>query len=228
MPRVTVLQLDTNFRRIAGDIGCPETFTEPPQILKISGAAVANIVTDKPQAIDIAPFRTALAKATGDIVTTSCGFLSFWQDSLAKAAHKPFVASALSALPQLAQHFTPEELLIITFDAEKLNATHLQGHPEFTPSIHGLPEHAHLRAVIGNDLQTLDQTQAAAELITLIGSAIHAKTRAILLECTNLPPYKPAITKAFNLPIYDILTTIEITCPNTIAPKHLPPPIPRG
>ena len=33
--------------------------------------------------------------------------------------------------------------------------------------------------------------------------------RALLLECTNLPPYKQALKARFDLEIFDILTLID-------------------
>ncbi|MDC0136656.1 hypothetical protein OAI26_08460, partial [Sulfitobacter sp.] len=90
IPRVTVLQLDTYFPRIAGDVGCEETYSRPPQIIRIGGASVGRIVTNRPQDIDIEPFVQALAHADGDIIVTSCGFLSYWQAHLAALTDRPF------------------------------------------------------------------------------------------------------------------------------------------
>ena len=79
MGRVSILQLDTKFLRIPGDIGCKKTFIEPPQHLIVEGATANKVVTSRPENIDITPFLEAAQSATGDILTTSCGFLAPFQ-----------------------------------------------------------------------------------------------------------------------------------------------------
>lgn len=219
VPLVTVLQLDTDFPRIAGDVGARESYARAPQILRIDGASVRSIVTDRPKDIDMAPFEEALSRAEGDIIVTSCGFLSYWQDHLAAKTNRPFIASALCALEDIAQSLQPSELSILTFDATRLGAVHLGGHPDYATSITGLPTTHHLRDVISNNRPDLDATRARKEMVQLVTKTITSKHRHILLECTNLPPYRAAIEAATGLPVTDIMTLIEATCPGAIAPQ---------
>lgn len=217
MPRVTVLQLDTRFPRVPGDVGCPETYTEPPQILTIPGATVARIVTPAPEGIDIAPFEAALARATGDVVVTSCGFLAPFQNRLAGRTDRPFIASSLSALQRL--DVPPANLLILTFDASSLTPAHLGGRPDYLASVVGLPPDMHLRQVIAQGLGKLDTDRSARDVVALARSALRPHHRHILLECTNLPPYKAALREATGLPVTDILTLIEDAAPGSIRPE---------
>jgi hypothetical protein len=217
IPRVTVLQLDTHFPRIAGDVGAPESYARPPQIIRINGTSVGRIVTDRPQDIDITPFEAALAQATGDIIVTSCGFLSYWQAHLAAVAQRPFIASSLVSLDTLAKTFAPDELCILTFDAVRLGPTHLGARADYACSILGLRDDHHLRQVISGDLNRLNSSQAEDEICALLTAHQTAKHRHILLECTNLPPYRAAITAATGLPVTDILSCIEAACPGAIA-----------
>ena len=216
-PRVTVLQLDTDFPRIAGDVGAAETYAHTPEIIRVAGTCVGRIVTNRPQDIDIAPFEEALAKASGDIIVTSCGFLSFWQGYLSKQTDRPFISSSLTALPALAKSYIPQNLRILTFDAARLGPAHLGNHPEFAASIVGLPPGNHLRTVISDNLGALDTAQASAEITKVLEKGQTAAHQHILLECTNLPPYRNAIKAATQLPVTDILTQIEATCPGAIA-----------
>lgn len=216
-PRVTVLQLDTEFPRIAGDVGALQSYTRAPQIIRITGASVGQIVTDSPDNIDIRPFEDALTQATGDIIVTSCGFLSYWQDHLAAKADRPFIASSLAALDGLASQVTPEELMILTFSADALGTAHLRGHHNYTASILGLTPQTHLRQVISQNLTTLDPEVACAEITAHVAAHCTAAHRHILLECTNLPPYRRAIRAATGLPVTDILSLIEVACPGSVA-----------
>lgn len=221
LPRVTVLQLDTDFPRIAGDVGATESYAYVPQIIRIKGASVGRIVTDRPQDIDIAPFESALADARGDIIVTSCGFLSYWQDHLAQRASRPFIASSLTTLEGLSKSYDPDELHILTFDAARLGSAHLGLYPAYATSITGLPPTHHLRDVIGHNRASLDAARATREMVDLVQSTTTPRHKHILFECTNLPPYRDAIRAATGLPVTDILSVIEDACPGAIAAAYI-------
>jgi hypothetical protein len=220
--RISLLQLDTEFPRIPGDVGCAETFQCELEIIRVPTATVAKIVTARPHEIDLRPFEDAIASATGDLITTSCGFLAPHQPRLAQACDAPFLASALCQLPELTSRFPPSQLGIITFDAEKLGAAHLPKNcADYACSIAGLTKGSHLRDVISNDKTVLDIEKAAADVCAVIHQEIPNTVDAILLECTNLPPYKTALRPIKNLEIFDILTAIEAQLPNAVNPRFL-------
>ena len=217
MAGVTVLQLDTHFPRIAGDVGSTDSYACEVEIIRIKGASVAGIVTDRPDQIDIAPFEAALKAAKGDVIVTSCGFLSFWQDHLAELIDRPFISSSLIALDRLDD---PDSTAILTFDATRLGPTHLGRNARFAPCIIGLDSDAHLRAVIGGDEPELDAEKAARETVETVRGQTTA-LQTLVLECTNLPPYKRALAAAFDVKIIDILTEIEAVRPKSIRPEFL-------
>jgi len=73
-----------------------------------------------------------------------------------------------------------------------------------------------LREVISNNLTHLDADLAGAEIVAHVSKHLTQKHRHILLECTNLPPYKAALTQQTGLPVTDILTLIEFERAGTI------------
>ena len=216
MPVISLIQLDTSFPRIPGDIGAAETWICGLDVRSIPKLSVAQVINAAPSDTDISGAEAAARAAMGDLVTTSCGFLCYWQDRLAAQCQTPFISSALLDLPRLMQAFPRDELAILTFDSEVLAA------PAFAPALGGfagpvlgLPEEAHLRQVIAGDLPYLDPALAEAELIDLVAGFVRDRdaqgrpVRALLLECTNLPPYKQALKARFDLEIFDILTLID-------------------
>ena len=218
-PSVTVLQLDTDFPRVPGDVGNPQTYIGEIEILRIPNATVGQIVSANPAAIPIAPFETALAHARGDIIVTSCGFLSYWQHHLARQTDRPFISSALTALPDLCRRHAPHDILTVTFDANSLNAAHFG---PYQTDVIGLPADMHLRQVISQNLPSLDLARATQDITDFIASQCQPHHKHVLLECTNLPPYKNALCARIGLPITDILTCIETARPNTIVPAFVP------
>ena len=223
MATLSLLQLDTGFPRIAGDIGCRDTFRAELDIHVLEDLSVARVVTPAPQADDMDRLGAILAGTQGDVITTSCGFLSVWQDQLAALAPAPFVSSALHALPSILKRYEASDLAILTFDAATLRS------PAFAPSLHGfdgpvagLADESHLKQVIAEDLPRLDAARAEAEITDLVaGLVARHRPKALLLECTNLPPYKPALAARFDLEIFDILTLIDSVKPDIVEPAFL-------
>ena len=222
MHRITLLQLDTQFPRIPGDVGSVDTFKCDLEIIRVPNATVNEVVNSNPYQIDLDPFCNAINKATGDLITTSCGFLSPFQSELDAICNVPFIASSLVQLEHLKNIYTPPELQIITFDAVKLGAAHLPEEcKDFAGSIYGLNSNAHLRNVIENNIKQLDPVKAATDVCAVLKANKDNLTKSILLECTNLPPYKIDIRKILDLPIYDILTAIENELPNSVQTNFL-------
>lgn len=222
MHRITVLQLDTYFPRIPGDVGSVDTFKCDLEIIRVPNATVKEVVNSNPNQIDLDPFFDAINKATGDLITTSCGFLSPFQSELDAICNVPFIASSLVQLEHLKNIYTPPELQIITFDAVKLGASHLPEEcKDFAGSIYGLNSNAHLRNVIVNNIKRLDPVKAATDVCAVVEQNNNKLVKSILLECTNLPPYKSEIRRISNVPIYDILTAIENELPNSVKTNFL-------
>ena len=126
MNRITLIQLDTHFPRIPGDVGSVDTFKCELEIIRVPNATVEQVINANPNQIDLNHFFDAIDKATGDLVTTSCGFLSPFQDELDAVCNVHFIASSLVQLEYLKNIHTAPELQIITFDASKpVSYTHL-------------------------------------------------------------------------------------------------------
>jgi len=221
MPSVTVLQLDTQFPRIPGDVACPDTYLCEIEIVRVASATVKDIVSDRPDLIDINPFETALKNARGDIVVTSCGFLSYWQNHLADLTQKTFISSSLIELEKLSQQFAPGEILTLTFDHKRLSERHFGEYSCYAAETIGLPPEMHLRQVISRDSKELDTQLAAMEMKRFITKVLRPQHKHIVLECTNLPPYKPQLQLHSNLKITDILTCIECQQPGSIKRQFL-------
>jgi Asp/Glu/hydantoin racemase len=64
--------------------------------------------------------------------------------------------------------------------------------------------------VILDDEMELDVDKSREELIRVAKRMLleHPEVGAIVLECTNMPPYAAAIQKEVHLPIFDIYTLV--------------------
>jgi hypothetical protein len=208
-----ILMLETRFARIPGDMGNPLTWPFPVLYGVVPGASAEKVVLQG--ATGLLPQFIAAARdlvRRGAIgITTTCGFLSLFQDQLAAAAGVPVAASALLQVPW-AQALLPagRRVGIVTISAASLTPAHLRaaGVPFDTP-IAGTENGRELYRVIVEackddldvELAGQDVLAAARELL-----ARHPAVGALVLECTNMPPYAAALRDAIGLPVYDAYT----------------------
>ena len=208
-PRLGILMLDTHFPRIAGDLGNPETFPFPVLIGRIEGATPERVVDRKAEGL-LDPFvrgGEALIRAGATGIATTCGFLSLFQRPLAERLGVPVAASSLLMIP-LVERLLPagRRAGVITFSKSLLTPEHLAavGAAVDTP-VEGVPPDGALATVIRKGEPALDERLAEAEVVDAgkrLASA-HPELGAVVVECTNMPPYTRALRAALRLPVYD-------------------------
>ena len=103
----------------------------------------------------------------------------------------------------------------MTVDASALGAEHLAGAgitPEMRVVVAGLETEKEFTRVLLDDLLTLDVEAARAEHVTVARRmlAAHPEVGAIVLECTNMPPYRVDVEAATGLPVFDITTLVRM------------------
>eukprot|EP00435_Cladocopium_sp_Y103_P041304 s673_g11.t1 len=213
MASLVILQLDTHFPRIPGDIACKDTYHRPVGIQIIDKAQVASVVNADPNGLDISGFTSALAsleniganiasktsKASKDqIISTSCGFMIYFQESFSKMTDKTFISSSLIALPELRSRFPDPEIMVITFDADVLASPAYQPALDgFAGPVIGLEKWMHLYEVISQDLDELDFHKAELEMDQLITAALRRfPVKAIMLECKELHWFPSSATES--------------------------------
>lgn len=209
-----LLMLDTRFPRPVGDVGHPDTHPFPLLIEVVERQFVRDVLRADAE-VDLAPWVAAGERliARGALaITTSCGFLSPYQAELASRLPVPVAASSLLQVPWV-ESILPagRRCGVITIDDHALGARHLAaaGARVDTP-IQGVPSDGALRAMILGD-GPLDESAISAELVAA-GRALldrHPEVAAIVLECTNLPPYREALRTALGRPVHDINTLLR-------------------
>jgi len=213
--RLGVLMLETRFARPPGDVGNPVTFPFETLYEVIPSASVARVVTADGLAPDLlAAFIDGgrrLVERGADLIATSCGFLYRHQTELARALPRPIVTSALCLLPLLrTAHAGGRPIGILTFDARAL--TRMLAGDGGDLVIEGIPRSGELYRAIIEDRLSFDRDRAQRDCV----AAAHALMRrragmcALVLECTNLPPYRTAIADACGCPVYDIRDLVHL------------------
>jgi hypothetical protein len=207
-----ILMLDTRFPRIEGDIGNPASFDFPVIFRRMEGIGSADAVAahpDRPRVLAALKANAEALAAEGAIgLSTSCGFLALYQKELEALSPVPVATSALLLIRTL----TGRKVGVITASAENLTREHFEAvdAPGDTPVV-GLPANGSFAATFLRNGLTLDRDAVERETVEA-GRALMAKhpdIDAIVLECTNLPPYKAALQRALGVPIFDVLDLLR-------------------
>jgi Asp/Glu/hydantoin racemase len=226
---VGILMLDTRFPRIPGDMGNASTFPFPVRYLRVAGADPDRVV--RKGARDLLPAfvegARALEREGVGAITTNCGFLARFQDELAAAVAVPVFTSSLLLVPLVHRMLAPGRRVgVLTVDAASLTRDHLAAAgiaPEVPLAVAGLEgEKEFTRVLLGDEL-ILDVDAARAEHVRVAQRLIadHPDVGAIVLECTNMPPYAADVQRATGRPVFDIVslvTMVHAALVSTIGP----------
>lgn len=210
MPFLGVLMLDTRFPRPPGDVGNPATFERhgiAVRLLVIEGASPERIVKEADRSL-LQPFVDGALRLAGEgaaMLTTSCGFLAAYQQVLAGAVQVPVVTSSLLQCREFARPG------ILTFDADSMSRAILDaaGVPQGTP-VQGVQPGCEFHRRILNNEEHLDLAEAERNVVDAARRlvALHPEVGDIVMECTNMPPYRDAVARATGRRVHDIETLL--------------------
>jgi hypothetical protein len=221
-----ILMLDAKFPRIPGDMGNATTWPFPVLYRVVQGATPEHVVLRG--AAGLLPDFIAAAKELvclgAEAITTNCGFLTLFQKQIAEAAAVPVATSSLMQVPWVQATLPPGKRVgIVTVSASTLTEAHLAaaGAPADTPIAGTENGQEFFQVLIKAGKEDLDIALAEQDVV---GAGIelvrtNPNVGAIVLECTNMPPYAAALQAALGLPVYDIYSMIT-WFHNGVRPHH--------
>jgi Asp/Glu/hydantoin racemase len=215
------------FPRPVGDIGHAETFPFPVRYISVEGAMFQRLVTEGDPAL-IEPYIEAARTLEAEgvrAITTSCGFLALFQRELAAAVKIPVFTSSLMLLPLVDTMLGPDQRVgVVTVDSSALTPDHFAG-----VGAANVP-----RAVVGTESgREFTRYQRENDMLMdfelarqdMINAALRLQEEnqdvgAIVLECTNMPPYAADIQRATGLPVFDIVSLIHFAYLGLVPPIY--------
>lgn len=210
-----VLMLEARFPRIFGDMGNATTWPFPVLYHVVSGASPEKVVLKGAAGLlpDFVAAAQELVRLGAEAVTTNCGFLSLFQQELAAAVGVPVATSSLMQVPWVQATLPPGKRVgLVTVSAATLTPQHLTavGVPADTPVTGTEVGREFFRVLIKAEKEEMDIDLAEQDVVEAALRLVekHPEVGAIVLECTNMPPYAAAVQAATGLPVYDIYSMI--------------------
>ncbi|PKP62003.1 hypothetical protein CVT91_01045 [Candidatus Atribacteria bacterium HGW-Atribacteria-1] len=214
---IGIITVKTKFPRIPGDIGNATTWDFPVMYRVVKETSPARVVGRvDPKLLE--PFIEAardLEKVGVKAITTTCGFLALFQEEISNSVNVPVFTSSLMQVPLVYRMLRRNQKVgIITIDSGLLTKKHLAGvGADSVPTIIvGTEDGKEFNRVILENEITLNVKKARADLVTVAKRLVRQYTEvgAIVLECTNMPPYARSIQQEVGLPVFDIYTLINM------------------
>jgi len=217
---VGIIQLPANIPMMPGDVGNPTTFDFPVLYEVIPDIDPFWVLSEKPhpevlkRAI-IAAHRLEMQGCRA--IIGNCGFFANYQPEIAEAITVPFYSGSLMQLPMILPAIgSNKKVGVLTANAKLLipsPALKNSGVSETDKKrivIYGNEDGKEMNNVTG-EKGVFSPTGLEKELLDLTEKMLaeHDDIGAILLECTEFPPYAHAIADLSRLPVYDFTTMTE-------------------
>ncbi len=211
---IGILCLETYYGRPPGHIRNASTFQFPVMYRIVKGATAKRVVKQAdPELLE--PFIEAAQELEQEgvmAITGSCGFLALFQDKLADAVNIPVFTSSLIQIPLIHSMLRRNQLVgILTASKSTLTESHLNavGAGAVPVCLAGMDEQPEFcEVVIEARRSDLDLDRLGEEVLAVVDrmAEIHPEMGALVIECTDLPPFAHLIQQKINIPVFDIVT----------------------
>lgn len=210
-----ILMVRTYFTRYPGDIGNASTWDFPVSY-KVVHDAVPSKMTDLHNASLLEPFKESareLVEEGVEGITTTCGFLSIYQNELADFCGVPVATSALLQVPLVQTVIGSKKRVgVMTYNGDALDGAYFEAvnAPRDTP-VKGMPQDGEfVRWIREGDASVPFETLRREVLATAREfRAERPDLGAIVCECTNLAPFSADISEELGLPVFDCVTLVN-------------------
>lgn len=213
---IGILVLNTGYPLLPGNVANATTFDFPVRYKVVEGADSPRLIGGDPTLLE--PILAAAEELVRDgcrAIVGACGYFGRFQREIADALPVPVLLSSLCQVPMVLSSIRSSESLgVICAKKSSLDSSVLAsvGIAADAPLvIAGMEDSPAFRGAILEDQGWMDATAVEAEAIEAAVrlTTEHPEVRALLLECSDLPPYAKKIQEATGLPVWDFITLIE-------------------
>lgn len=214
---IGIICLESFFPKLEGHLRNPRTYDFPTITRIIPGVDIPKLLFDpKPEYLEpIIEIAQSLEKDGVHAITGSCGFLALFQKEIAESVQIPVFMSSLLQLPLIRMiHGAKANIGVLTASKKALEARHISAcgsdiNTIFVEGMEGNPEFE--SSILQYNKFDFDIEKLENEIVgTALNFIEEKKLDALLLECTDLPPFARQIQQHSNVPVYDINSLVRL------------------
>lgn len=214
---IGVLLIDCRTPFIPGDVGNASSYHYPILFRTVPDVTLDRLIEQGDLSLTGKVIETAQALEAAGVtaITSDCGYMMHFQEQVAAAVSIPVMLSSLLQLPFISSLLGPDRAVgIVCANRRRLTDELLEkANPNARIPVHvaGLENCPNFRGPILDETDTLDSEAIEAEVVATAEAMCksHPEIGAILLECSNLPPYAYAVQARTRRPVFDFLTMID-------------------
>ena len=197
-------------------MGNAYTWDFPVLYKVVKGASPQKVVAENDPSL-LQPFINAAKELEAEgvsAITTNCGFLAMFQKEMNEAVNIPLFSSTLLMIPLVYSMIRPDQKVgVMTVNKSTLSDKIIYGAgcADIPKVIIGMEAEEEFTNMILEDRLQMDVDKCRAEHVNVAKRLVdeNPDLGAIVLECTNMPPYSHAIQQATGLPVFDIVTYVN-------------------
>lgn len=207
---------NVNYPLIPGNVVNAYTYDFPVRMMPVKNLTNDRLFNADPTIKDdiIAAAKHMVEKEGVRAICSACGFFGNFHKEVAAAVDVPVAMSSLVQIPWIRTLLKPDQKIgILTANGASLNEGLFRSvGVEKTDDIvfKGLENSSEFSAVV--DMRPCFDNEVARQEV--VGAAIELVNEnpdigAILLECSDMPPYAADVQAAVQLPVFDFITLIK-------------------
>lgn len=225
---IGVLCLETYHAKVPGHIRNASTFKFPVLYKVVMGASPERIISQRDPSL-LAPFIEAIRELEQEgvrAITGSCGFMVLFQRELAEAVNIPVFMSSLIQVPMAHLMLRRDQKVgILTASKSKLTEDHLRavGAESVPVCIAGMDDLEEFSETIFlGRKKEMDLDRLEKEVLFVVDNLVkeNPEMGALVIECTDLPPFAHLIQRKVNIPIFDIVTLTNMVYESVVRTSY--------
>jgi len=212
---IGILVLDLWYPYLPGNVANASTYNFPVQYKILRGSTIPQILSADPTLLDlIVEGGRELEKQGARAIVGACGYFGNYQKEAAAILDVPVFLSSVLQIPIIRRGLKPNQKVgVICAVADSLTPKLLSqcGIDDLSNIViagaQDLPEFQNILQCTGS----FNSYEIEQQLVELVKQLVNNNPDmgAILLECSDMPPYAWAIQEAVKLPVFDFTTLIN-------------------
>ncbi|MDL2226081.1 aspartate/glutamate racemase family protein [Deltaproteobacteria bacterium OttesenSCG-928-M10] len=214
---IGILLIDCVTPFIPGDVGNASTYNFPVIYRTIPDVTITRLVDqgDKTLTDNVVKTARELEEYGVRAIASDCGYMIHFQREVAEAVKVPVILSSLIQLPTIERSLgSKEKIGILCAKAATLTPDMLKLAGLADPGravVYGMQDSEAFAGPMTFEKPLLDSDIIEKDIVAKAEKMIseNPEVAAIVLECSNMPPYAHAIQAATGRPVFDFITLIN-------------------